>query len=130
MENEKNIAKVTKVFTIKGKEDLLDQEGHPVLKNVFDPDSVKFVYAENRPHAYAKLEMNNGKILHYILTNSGSRRLKNPLDPNEVVKSGQYKMVNDKWFYKTVSEETFNFYLKFLSTKNQLFYIYAERSYL
>lgn len=85
----------------------------------------KEVSEENEKKAYAmKVILNNGTEKYYVKYSGG--KIFNPVDPmNPAVRS----RVNgyDSFKFRKVSHEVFDLYMKFLKTRNESYYLNAER---
>jgi len=73
------------VYTLIGKHSSLDENGNPILDNLYDEEKDKFVYAENMPNAYAIKKINHkNQTFYFVKRNTLDGRIFNPVDPNAV----------------------------------------------
>lgn len=100
---------LSKYFTIKGREDFLE-DGQPQVKESVDD------------RICAKIE-NNKK---YILRNSAGEFM-DPIDPYDTPNPTAMRNGNPLWSWVEVEESTFSLYLRFLRTLNHTWLRQAQR---
>jgi hypothetical protein len=92
--------------------ELFDRIGNPVINK--------------KERTYAKRIVTEGSnSAHYIQTFNNAL-----YDPNNSMYSHREGNINFELKYKKVSKETFDFYMLFLKTKNNLYFTRAQRSFL
>lgn len=115
-------------YTLKGREDFLDNEGNPRTN---DPQS---------PHIVAKC-IRNKKSKHFqqdiyyysfYIRSTPNDSLYNPIDNYSAIQDKRQfefidKVCKEKWTFKEVSRVTFKKYLEFLKTKQTSWLKDAER---
>lgn len=116
------------VYTIIGKEDFKDDKGHPILTSAQGKrrGRVREVEAEERPEAYAKREFSNNKWFYYVKVDARGR-IYNPIGMYSETVHRKSDSKRPSYEFREVSEETFYFYVRFLTTKNATWIVRAER---
>ena len=109
---------VADVFTIKGKQSFVDDEGYPRLDED-DQDSYK---------AFAK-KVTIGQRSKYYVKRGRHGRLFNPIGlySEGTAKKQLRHAGKPEWEYKETTQEVFNKYIRFLKTRNVAWLNNAER---
>jgi hypothetical protein len=102
-------------YTIFGKHTFTDEEGNPVI--------------EDEKKAYAKVIQNRNGTTYYIKVESDGR----PFDPLGLYASREEHRLNqvrgkDSVRFTKTNEVVYNFYIKYLRTKNRVYLKNAERN--
>lgn len=125
-----NSTHTVKVFTIQGQQDDFDENGYPLLHDnlIYNGDTLsKIEKAEDKPKAYAY----KNKNVYYVKIGPDGKMF-NPIGmftENMQAKINQVKGRMDfRWV--TVTKSSFDFYLKFLKTRNISYLLNAERESL
>lgn len=119
----------TVVFTIKGKQNDLDDNDYPILWDVQYEDSGKLVQAETREEAYAMKRSNCGVVNYYVKMASGT--ILNPNSMYAEFKHQKRSKIGEKIYqFQRVGKKVFEYYLQFLKTKNATWLANAQREYL
>jgi len=105
----------TLLYTIFGKHDWLDEEGFPRIN-------------QEVPDAYAKSIVGNSKTKFFVKRGRYGK-LYNPIGLySEGTANKQLRHAGrPEWEFRQETEEVFNFYIKFLKTKNSAWLHNAER---
>lgn len=108
--------RVISCFTIKGKEQFIDENGFPRT------------HFENNANTHAKLVINGDSIRHLIKFSS-TGRIFNPFglyDETQRIRESRHA-ARPNWKWRQVSAAVFSFYIEFLKTRNTSFLVNAER---
>lgn len=117
------------VYTVFGKHDRLDVTGNPVLIDIFDQDKNKYTYASDRLDACCKIKSSEHGPVYLAKVNVLTGFLYDPyglFDDEAKAKKAIHKGKH-VFEYKRITEKVFNFYLKFLRTRNKAHLINAQR---
>lgn len=132
LDPDNSIDPVVTVYTIKGKEDEIDSDGLPVLKDTLyeRPNGEQYIVAaETFDDAYAKKTFNGKRPRYYVKMNQRGD-LYSPF--------GMYEEWNNKkkkdsgeptWQFREVNQRVFDFYTSFLKTKNKAYLQNADRAH-
>lgn len=113
------------VYTIFGKHDEIEN-GYPVLYDTEDEDGSLYS-AEESENACAKLVSVDGRKYMYIKSGHGGM-LYNPIGMYQNQYSPNKRIMGRKeWDFMKVNEKAFLYYLDFLKTKNNSYFLRAER---
>lgn len=115
-EEEKDV----EVFTILGKQDDFDDDEYPILF-----DTVKDL-AEDRPDACAK-RVSGERGFTYFIKRAHDGKFLNPIGLYEENRHSARRLGQDLFNFKQVPKKAFEFYVKFLKTKNRAWLQNAER---
>ena len=110
------------IFTFKGSEDYLDADQYPMLDIEEDVDA--FTLAD----AYA-IRINSGSRIRHYVKRGKYGKLFNPIGMySEGTERKQHRHAGKPaWEFKETSEKIFNYYIKFLRSKNAAWLNNAER---
>jgi len=118
-----NIERDVVVYTMSGENDYLDDSNNPILF------STKDIEAEDRDNAYAKTIRVNDNNLKYFVRRDSSGKFFDPI--------GMYSEKNHnklrhhtqdrQWEWVEVNVKSFEYYLRYLTTRNKAHLINAER---
>lgn len=116
---------LTKVYTITGNENQLDDEGYPILLDEpYEEDGQEYIDpAELRDEAYAKYV--RGQRVKYYVKQDNAGHFYNPI--GLYGKQKQRKGSQDVWRFRETSKQAFELYIKFLKTRNVAWLQQAER---
>lgn len=108
------------VYTILGKQDDFDDDENPVLHSTVRD------LAEERPDAFAKKVL-TGSRYNYFIKRSHDGKFLNPIGLYDENRHQARRLGQDLFTYKQVNRKAFEFYVKFLKTKNRAWLQNAER---
>ena len=131
LDSDNSIDPITIIYTIKGQEDELDDNGFPLL---YDEErermgKITFIKAELSDDAYAKKTFNGKRYRYYAKINQRGD-LYNKYGLYEEGKINKKRVTGElTWQFREVNLRVFELYLSFLKTKNVAWLKKAERSY-
>ena len=110
-----------------GRQDKIDTKGNPVLLDEFNEGTEQYTYAKNKREAYAMIHIGQDKVTYFVKVNPHNGRLIDCANPNKVYSTGEIalKKAGNQW--QIVNEKTFDFYITYLKTKNNLYLNFAQR---
>jgi hypothetical protein len=117
------------VFTIATKEhdfliDSTDNVKYPILLDTKSKE--KYTKAEDNPLACAKQVRSEHRTKYFVKRNTRGHFM-NPIGP-ETFHTTKTIPGRPEWKFVEVSEKAFNYYIRFLATKNRAWLLNAERS--
>lgn len=111
------------VYTIFGSHDYLDEDNKPAI---FDDGDIE---AEDRDIAFAKVVRIDGGDPHYSVRRDSAGRILDPLGMFSERNHNKMRHHTQRrqWEWVEVNKRVFEYYVRYLETKNRAHYINAER---
>jgi len=111
-------------YTFKGEHDFMDDQGYPMIE--IGEEDLEDLFSS--PDAYA-LKITKGRLTTYYVKRGRHGHLYNPIGMyTEGTKNKQMRHAGrPEWRFEATSSKVFNYYIKFLQTKNSAWLRNAER---